>query len=272
MLNIIHDPRNSMQHAQEGGAHLFAFDSLDVAKSYGKSEACIVLILDSNLCTCKYDLVFAAIDSALGEEKRLATSDLLKFSEENRSTRSDWDNETVLGCTTKLIQCPEKDFPSLVRLEGHKERLDFIRQSFATRPNATCEVYVFGTERKAELFQVWSGNSLESSRANHSQIQSGSHILGGRNCALGEDFRERFFESEFMKFVYSIRIGFSNQRAFCALKEGGGTFFEVSDIFFSPTDSGSRACEVAHDRAYDCLMKSKPEASAEFKKFDTTVL
>src|SRR6185437_8489806 len=112
----------------------FACKRLGLVEGYVKMEIEIVVQLRTALHGDEFELVFIAVPGGRVQDHCVAASDLHDSEHAEPNVNGGEDQHFVLASVAGVIQTPESDVPSLVRLELPHERKDFLRERLGPAP------------------------------------------------------------------------------------------------------------------------------------------
>jgi hypothetical protein len=211
------------------------------AKRYAEGHINIVLAGRFASNPRDYDLVLSPVPSRAGSaQQRVEAGITHKFDILDVNSRVN--DGYVLGCIRKLIECPQGWVPSLVRLELHKQRLDFVRDVLGLGFEVPLKLSLSVTKGKVCLSsRVSRGDSASA------MIQGRSEIFDSRHRPLRDPTRHPMLELDFINVAKAIRVRLGEALVAVQGEIDSAKLFQLRNIMICPSDSFEGAGEFARD-------------------------
>ncbi len=233
------DALNFAGNTQENFVNGSRGKNIDLAEHYkrGDFEISLELAFTVGGNSDKYDLIFCPVPLRAEKDSAVAAVSAEEICTSSpyhagRSTHK-WPHETVLIGVVQTVQGPQGVISSLVRLERHKERKDFIRNVFASAAANHVRFEFVETVGNREV-RAFGGDFSSSDGASIPDLvegisQVGDGILGG----VSEFPRYGFDKSIYYEFVLGIRIDFAHQFVWICLPETFKLPLKVTNMLFA---------------------------------------
>jgi hypothetical protein len=200
------DALNFGRHSAEYSNSLIVSHNVNFPEFYKEGKLHVVVKYASRTDAAKYDLVFLAIQSEISgnRDTRIGAGGNHPGEPDGTTGNGNW-NEGRMSRITQFVHGPNEVIPSLVRLERHKERKNFIRDvcgnlSFhqVLQPG---EVVPDG-----ELSFLGENFSASDGSGVSSLIQNGPHGLKGFRGVVDTIWGKPISELEFVELCDSVII------------------------------------------------------------------
>jgi hypothetical protein len=200
---------------------------------------------DFEICLCaavgpnseQYDLIFSGIPLAYDEAaaSNVACEDVGAPEHGYAGGNwNEWPHKPVLVDVVQLVEDPNKVIPSLMRLERHKERDNFIRNIFASSPTYDVRAEFVGTIGNWEVSVLGANRAGSDGTSVPGLVQGVSEVRNGVLGDVSNSPGDWFVKPEFKNFISGLTIYFVNKSVRVCLQEGSNFQIQICDMFLSP--------------------------------------
>ncbi len=191
---------------------------VNLIKSYNEGGLYLVVRFVTERSPRKYDLVFRAI--GVLEASSVSEWNLERVASDSRMGHVRiYRNKCGMSGVTQAVESPEGFIPTLVGLEGAKNRHDFIwhvSTNFVS-DNGVVELDGIVTDRERCLFR-FDLSGCDGGRVS-SLVKSRAKVEEGVECDIAPFEWDGFNERDFVNLVNSIRIGIDEKAVWATVEE-----------------------------------------------------
>jgi hypothetical protein len=235
-------PRDLIPHEEELADGWQASRGLNLVKAYDEGGIYLVIRFVTERSPRKYDLIFRAIGvlQASSDSER----DVKGVTPDSRMRHVRvYGNECGMSRVAQSVESPEGLIPTLVRLEGAKNRYDFIGHVSAdfVSDNGVFELGDVVSDREHCLFRF--DLSRRNSGSVSGLIKCRAKVDEGVKGDITPFDWDGFNESDFVKLVNSIRIRIDEKVVWATIEESSDLLVKLGNVLMCSDEPPLRAEE-----------------------------